>query len=64
MPLVSMSSVSPAMAPPTVALRLAPGAAVLPSYSLLPVPPMVTDVLRLLGVMLPATDAMVGAAKL
>ena len=63
-PLVSRLSASPGMAPLTVPLTLAPGAAVLPSYTLLVAPPMVATAVKALGVMLPATAATVGAVKL
>ena len=62
--LVSRLSASPAMAPLTVPLTLAPGAAVLPSYTLPVLPPMAATAVKALGVMLPATAVMVGAVKL
>ena len=62
--LVSRPRLSPAMAPLTVPLTLAPGAAVLPSYTLLVLPPMAATPVKALGVMLAATAATVGAVKL
>ena len=52
------------MAPPTLPLTVAPDAAVLPSYTLLSVPPIDADAVKTLGVMCAPTAAMVGAVKL
>ena len=61
---MSSESVSPAIAPLTVPLTVAPKAAALPSYTLLFAPPMAATAVKALGVMLPATAATVGAVKL